>query len=169
MSPQRWNGDTGCMFDIIFRVHVVFVFQAFLKVLVFIEVDLLFSVLIQVRQWADSGSGGSRQWARAKGQSFSGKRNSGDRNIHPAPEPPGVFGFILFFYVYTKNPEEENLWEQIMTQLPMSQTVSLLRRLGSLVRLNVGENNNISKQIQSVTMVEYQWPPFIKLTRKKST
>lgn len=38
------------MFDIIFRVHVVFVFQAFLKVLVFIEVDLLFSVLIQVRQ-----------------------------------------------------------------------------------------------------------------------
>lgn len=67
--------------------------------------------------------------------------------------------FVLifyFFYVYTKNPEEENLWEQIMTQLPMSQMVSLLWRLGSLVRLNVGENNNISKQIQSVTMVEYQ-------------
>lgn len=64
--------------------------------------------------------------------------------------------YFILFYVYTKNPEEENLWEQIMTQLPMSQTVSLLRRLGSLVRLNVGENNNVSKQIQSVTMVEYQ-------------
>lgn len=62
------------------------------------------SVFFQVWQWVDSGSGGSWQWERAKGQSLSGNRSSGGWNIHPAPQPTGVFVLIcaLYMNVYTK-------------------------------------------------------------------
>lgn len=49
------------------------------------------SVFLQVWQRVDSGSGGSRQRERAKGQSLPGKRRPGGWNLRPAPEPAGEF------------------------------------------------------------------------------
>lgn len=65
-------------------------------------------VFIQVWQWADSGSGGSWKWERSKGQSLSGKHNSGGRNIHPAPEPRGVCAFHCMC-TFLQNHEEIQL------------------------------------------------------------
>ena len=168
-SPGWWIGDTGCMFDVISSDRIVFVSKCFLKCWCLLN-NSSFAVfesssrcflcwfrfdneLTQALEEADNER-------EQKDKAFQENATLGTEIYTLRRNLQVCLCLSLFMFIpKTNNDPVSNVTDG---QFALETAIISVFECG-------GKNNNVSKQIESVMMIEYQWPSFIKLTREKST